>query len=151
MFAGVWVGGEVQRPQLSRNGHLYFQLVEKGAGDQLRASLGAVLFRRDRLRVTRHLREAGLELEEGQSLRCFGRLDFYAVSYYGYTITLEYIDDLYGSLLILLTYPDGYERHWYCTLWCPSQAVDQTFQRHLLPMIEYQQAMKKAEALVLAS
>ena len=77
-FSGVWVGGDVQRPTLSRNGHLYFQLVEKGPGDRILGSLDAVLFRRDRQRVSRFLREAGVELADGQSLRCFGNVDFYS-------------------------------------------------------------------------
>ena len=76
-FVGLWVGGEVQRPHLSRRGHLYFQLVEKGHGDEVRGSLGAVLFRGDLARARRALREAGVELEDGQSLRCFVDVDFY--------------------------------------------------------------------------
>ena len=37
-FASVWVAGEVQRLRPSGRGHLYFELVEKGEGDDVRAS-----------------------------------------------------------------------------------------------------------------
>ncbi len=77
-FSGLWVGGEVQRPFLSRNGHLYFQLVEKGPAQRVIGSVSAVIFRNDLLRVRRFLRAAGVNLEDGQSLRCLGRVGFYA-------------------------------------------------------------------------
>ncbi len=76
-FSGLWVGGEVQRPYESRRGHLYLQLVEKGHGDQIVATLPAVVYRRELWRVRRVLDDLGVELSEGQSLRCYGRLDFY--------------------------------------------------------------------------
>ena len=77
-LSAVWVAGEVRRPTVSRAGHAYFELVEKDAGDTVRGVVQAVLFRRDHQRVRRVLQRAGLELQEGQQVRCFGGLDFYA-------------------------------------------------------------------------
>lgn len=77
VFPFVWVGGEVQRPRRVRAGHLYFELVEKGANDRVSAKLDAALFRGDSLRVERKLRRAGVTLEEGQTLRMLGELNFY--------------------------------------------------------------------------
>ncbi|HVS14412.1 MAG TPA: exodeoxyribonuclease VII large subunit, partial [Thermoanaerobaculia bacterium] len=79
-FAGLWVGGEVQRPRPARSGHLYFELVEKGGGDDVIGRLDAVLFRADHRRVRAALGRAGVELAEGQTLRCFGGLDLYPPS-----------------------------------------------------------------------
>jgi exodeoxyribonuclease VII large subunit len=76
-FAALWVGGEVQRPRAARSGHLYFELVEKGPGDEIVGKLDAVLWRRDHLRVKAGLRRVGTAIEEGQTLRCFGSLDFF--------------------------------------------------------------------------
>ncbi|MEM9407520.1 MAG: exodeoxyribonuclease VII large subunit [Acidobacteriota bacterium] len=77
VFPFVWVGGEVQRPRRVRAGHFYFELVEKGANDRVSAKLDAALFRGDALRVERKLRRAGVSLEEGQTLRMLGELNFY--------------------------------------------------------------------------
>lgn len=76
-LAGVWVAGEVRRISRSRAGHLYFELVEKGDGDSIVGSMQAVLFRRDFQRVQRVLGRAGIEFQEGQTVRCFGGIDFY--------------------------------------------------------------------------
>ena len=77
VFPLLWVGGEVQRTRRVRAGHLYFELVEKGHDDRVRAKLDAVLFRGDALRVERKLRRAGVAVDEGQSLRMLGELNFY--------------------------------------------------------------------------
>ncbi|HVS62767.1 MAG TPA: exodeoxyribonuclease VII large subunit [Thermoanaerobaculia bacterium] len=79
-FAGLWVGGEVQRPHLARSGHLYLELVEKGGGDHIVGRLDAVIFRGDLRRIRPALARAGVDLEEGQTLRCFGGLDLYPPS-----------------------------------------------------------------------
>lgn len=76
-LSAVWVAGEVRRPTVSRAGHLYFELVEKDGGDAVRGAVQAVIFRRDHQRVRRVLQRAGIELQEGQQVRCFGGLDFY--------------------------------------------------------------------------
>ncbi len=76
-LSGVWVAGEVRRPTTSRAGHLYFELVEKGRGDSVKGAMQAVLFRMDHQRVQRNLKRSGIELAEGQTIRCFGAVDFY--------------------------------------------------------------------------
>lgn len=79
-FAGLWVGGEVQRPRRSARGHVYFELVEKGRGDQIVGRLDAVIWRREAQRLLPSLQRAGVALEEGTELRCFGTLDFFPPS-----------------------------------------------------------------------
>ena len=77
-FWSVWVVGEVQRVSRSAAGHVYFELVEKGHQDRIKAKLDAALFRGQRPRVEKALRDAGQVLEAGQQLRCRGQIDFYA-------------------------------------------------------------------------
>ncbi len=77
-FFSVWVAGEVQRLKQHRSGHLYFELIEKGEGDKIVARLEAVVWRRDLERVRRVLGRSGLEIVEGQQIRCRANLDFYA-------------------------------------------------------------------------
>ena len=76
-FSSLWVAGEVQRVNRSRRGHVYFELVEKGAADDIVGKLDAVLWRSDRQRVERLLAPTGQSLEEGITLRCRGGVDFY--------------------------------------------------------------------------
>ena len=75
-YSSVWVAGEAQRLRSSANGHLYFELVEKGAGDRIVGKLDAVVWRRDHQRIRRSLDTRGV-LAEGQEIRCRGNLDFY--------------------------------------------------------------------------
>ena len=77
VYPSVWVAGEVQRLRSSSAGHLYFELVEKGRGDEIVGRLDCALFRRDLSRVRPVLRRSGQELEEGREIRCRGDLDFY--------------------------------------------------------------------------
>lgn len=76
-MAGFWVSGEIQRARPSRNGHLYFELVEKGDGDEVLAKLEAVLWRRDHQLVARELRGSGQRLADGLEIRCRAEVDFY--------------------------------------------------------------------------
>ncbi len=76
-FPGVWVVGEAQRVYTSRNGHLYFELVEKGRRDEIIGKLDCVVWRRDLERLRRLLARSGQELGEGQQIRCGGQIDFY--------------------------------------------------------------------------
>src|SRR5690242_10448519 len=76
-FAGVWVSGEVQRLRPSRNGHLYFELVEKGGGDQIVGKLDAVIWRTDLVRLRKELQTTGQELVEGMEVRCLAGVEFY--------------------------------------------------------------------------
>ena len=69
--------GEVQRIRESRSGHLYFELVEKGRGDQIVGKLESVLWRSDYQRVRKQLEEFEQPLAEGREIRCRGNLDFY--------------------------------------------------------------------------
>jgi exodeoxyribonuclease VII large subunit len=73
-----WVVGEVQRLRPNRNGHLFFELTEKGSGDEIVGKLEGVIWRRDHREVRRALAAAGQEIAEGQEIRCRGGLDLYA-------------------------------------------------------------------------
>ncbi|MEM8996596.1 MAG: exodeoxyribonuclease VII large subunit [Acidobacteriota bacterium] len=79
-FYGLWVKGEVQRPRESQRGHLYFELVEKGRGDQIIAKLDAVIWRTDHQRIRRQLSQAGVRLADAQEIRCRAEVDFYPPS-----------------------------------------------------------------------
>jgi exodeoxyribonuclease VII large subunit len=72
------VAGEVQRVRPNRNGHLYFELVEKGSADDVIGKLEAVIWRRDHERIRKALDEAGQEIVEGREMRCRAAVDFYA-------------------------------------------------------------------------
>jgi exodeoxyribonuclease VII large subunit len=71
------VVGELQRVRRSQRGHLYFELVEKGQGDEIVGKLEAVIWRRDLRTVERRLGNGRQELGEGLEIRCFGEVDFY--------------------------------------------------------------------------
>ena len=73
-YRGVWVVGELHRGRRSQNGHFYFELVEKGRGDEIVGKLDAVIWRKDFERVARVLQQAEQKLDEGQQLRCWGQL-----------------------------------------------------------------------------
>ncbi len=73
----MWVAGEAQRVRRHASGHLYFELVEKGDGDEIVGKLEAVLWRRDHQQVRRALARSGQEISEGLELRCRGGIDFY--------------------------------------------------------------------------
>ncbi len=77
-YFSLWVAGEVQRVRRHRSGHLYFELIEKGDGDEIVGRLEAVIWRKDLQRVERVLSRSGLEIVEGQQMRCRANLDFYA-------------------------------------------------------------------------
>jgi exodeoxyribonuclease VII large subunit len=74
----VWVAGEMHRIRRSSNGHLYFELVEKGTDDDIVGRLEGVIFRLDLQRVARLLRRSGQDLEEGREVRCRGSIDVFA-------------------------------------------------------------------------
>jgi exodeoxyribonuclease VII large subunit len=79
-FPSLWVVGEVQRLRRSQRGHLYFELVEKGEGDQVRAKLDAVAWRSDAAAIAAALAATGQQLADGIEIRCWGGLDFYGGS-----------------------------------------------------------------------
>ncbi|HEX2254211.1 MAG TPA: exodeoxyribonuclease VII large subunit, partial [Thermoanaerobaculia bacterium] len=76
-FPSLWITGEVQRVNESRRGHLYFELVEKGAEDEICGRLDAVVWRSDWQRVRRALAASGQGITEGLEIRCRGAVDFY--------------------------------------------------------------------------
>jgi len=76
-FPEVWVAGEVNRVRVTQRGHLYFELIEKGDRDQIEGKLEAVVWRSDHQRIRQQLAKSGLEIVEGQTLRCRGGVDFY--------------------------------------------------------------------------
>lgn len=78
----VWVRGEIQQFTKSRNGHTYFELVEKDEGrDRVRAVIRVVLFRDDRPAVNRTLKSTpGVKVTDGVEVRICGRVDYYPVS-----------------------------------------------------------------------
>jgi exodeoxyribonuclease VII large subunit len=77
-FPSVWVVGELQRVKASPRGHLYCELVEKGADDEVVGKLEAVLWKTDHQRVARLLARSGQQLADGQEVRLRGNLDFFA-------------------------------------------------------------------------
>jgi exodeoxyribonuclease VII large subunit len=79
-FPSIWVAGEVQRVKESQRGHLYFELVEKGDGDEVLAKVDCVVWRTDHDRVRRQLAGAGQAMAEGVTVRCRGGVDFYGPS-----------------------------------------------------------------------
>ena len=81
-FDSVWVEGELQRVRRVARGHLYFELVEKGAGDAIIGRLDGVVFRSDLERVERTLRRAGVAglFEDGRRVRVRAGVDFFPPS-----------------------------------------------------------------------
>ena len=73
-------------------------------------------------------------------------LDYFAVTFEGYTLSLEYVGGVMDSLRVVTTTPDGEEltrpRFW--NKWCPSEAIDDTFQHELLHLIAYRKAQAAA-------
>ncbi|MEX2269800.1 MAG: exodeoxyribonuclease VII large subunit [Acidimicrobiia bacterium] len=78
----VWVRGEIQQLKRSKNGHAYFELVEKNEKrDGVRAVLRVALFRDARAEVNRSLRATpGVKISDGVEVRICGRVDFYSVN-----------------------------------------------------------------------
>jgi exodeoxyribonuclease VII large subunit len=78
----VWVRGEIQQFKKSRNGHTYFELVEKdSARDRVNAVLRVVLFRDSRPAVNRMLKDTpGVKITDGVEVRISGRVDYYPVT-----------------------------------------------------------------------
>lgn len=72
-----WLTGEVQRLRRSGRGHLYFELVEKGAADDIVAKLEAVVWRSDLEHIERELGRHEQRLGEGIEIRCRVQVDFY--------------------------------------------------------------------------
>lgn len=75
----LWVRGEIQRLVRSKPGHCYFDLVDKDElRDRVRSRVRVALFRDDRRRVERSLRNSGVELRDDVEVRLAARVGFYA-------------------------------------------------------------------------
>ena len=72
------MAGEVNRIREHRSGHFYFELIEKGDDDQITGKLEAVSWRNDYRRIKQVLAASQQAISEGQTIRCRGRVDFYA-------------------------------------------------------------------------
>ncbi|MDX2000265.1 MAG: exodeoxyribonuclease VII large subunit [Thermoanaerobaculia bacterium] len=79
-FPSLWLTGEVQRLKASPRGHVYFELVEKGHGDEVVAKLDAVVWKTDAERIRRALVAAGQNFADGHQIRCRASVDFYGPS-----------------------------------------------------------------------
>jgi len=77
VFPSVWVTGEVNRVRDHRSGHCYFELIEKGDGDDIVGKLESVAWRSNYAQIRRQLQETDQSLSEGQQIRCRGQVDFY--------------------------------------------------------------------------
>jgi len=78
---GVWVEGEIQGISRSRNGHVYFELIEPSEtpGSAPVAAVPVVLFRDARDRVNRLLKRHGdpIRMTDGVRIRIQGMVDYY--------------------------------------------------------------------------
>jgi exodeoxyribonuclease VII large subunit len=78
---GVWVEGEISGIRRSRNGHVYFDLIEPDevAGAAPLATVPVVLFRDNRDRVNRLLKRHGdpIRMSDGVRIRIQGTVDYY--------------------------------------------------------------------------
>ncbi|MFT5203160.1 MAG: exodeoxyribonuclease VII large subunit [Candidatus Aldehydirespiratoraceae bacterium] len=78
---GVWVEGEISGISRSRNGHVYFDLIEPAdvAGAAPVATVPVVLFRDNRDRVNRLLKRHGdpIRMSDGVRIRIQGTVDYY--------------------------------------------------------------------------
>jgi exodeoxyribonuclease VII large subunit len=72
-----WVTGEIQRGRAVQRGHFYFELVEKGLGDEIRGRLDAVVWRGDFERIRGALLKEGAGLADGLEIRCRCTVDLY--------------------------------------------------------------------------
>jgi exodeoxyribonuclease VII large subunit len=79
-FPGVvWVEGEVAEMSRSRNGHVYFDLVDRDEGGRPVARVPVVLWASVRDHVNRVLRRVGsIRIGDGVRIRISGRLEVYA-------------------------------------------------------------------------
>ncbi len=75
----LWVEGEIRNLSRSRNGHVYFTLVDPGVDLDVAPSLPVTLFASDRDAVNRVLMRSGaMRMTDGVHVRIRGRLNHYA-------------------------------------------------------------------------
>jgi exodeoxyribonuclease VII large subunit len=74
----LWVQGEVQRVSVSRNGHTYFQLVERDDSGDIKGAIDVACWAGERRRIERDARDhGGLTLETDAPVRIRGRVTLY--------------------------------------------------------------------------
>ena len=79
-YDGVWVQGEISNLNRSRNGHVYFDLVEATdqAGQASTARISVALYRANRDIVNRILKRAGgVRMNDGVQVRISGMVSFF--------------------------------------------------------------------------
>lgn len=79
-YDGVWVQGEISNLNRSRNGHVYFDLIEPTdeTGATAAARLSVALFKANRDVVNRVLKRAGgVRMSDGVQVRISGMLSYY--------------------------------------------------------------------------
>lgn len=77
----IWVEGEIRNLNRSKNGHVYFDLVDSDQADEpYPPSLSIVLFDWDRKRVNKTIRDQGgdIRMSDGVRVRVRGKLSTYA-------------------------------------------------------------------------
>lgn len=77
----IWVEGEIRNLNRSKNGHVYFDLIDsENADDPYPPALAVVLFARDRQRVNQFIRDQGgnIRMDDGVRVRVRGKLSTYA-------------------------------------------------------------------------
>lgn len=75
-FDGVWVRGEIQGLQQRSNGHVYFNLTERGEGGG-QSTVAVALWAGTLARLRGLLAKHRMRLENGLQVRIHARLDFY--------------------------------------------------------------------------
>jgi len=80
-FAGpLWVQGEISGITRGRNGHVWFDLVDRDDAGTVTASLPVVLWSSVRVGINAHLKRAGsIRMDDGVRIRIAGPLDVRAV------------------------------------------------------------------------
>lgn len=77
----IWVEGEIRNLNRSKNGHVYFDLIDSDQADEAYPpALAVVLFARDRQRVNKFIRDQGgnIRMDDGVRVRVRGRVGTYA-------------------------------------------------------------------------
>ncbi len=98
-YDSVWVVGEVQRLRSSQRGHQYFELIEKGADDEIVAKLESVIWRNNADQIRRRLAMSSQEIAEGQQIRLRGNLDFYG-PFGRLQFVVREVDPVFGAGLV---------------------------------------------------
>ena len=75
----VWVHGEIAGIKRGRNGHVWFDLVDRDDSGSVTATMPVVLWSSVRVGVNAQLKRAGsIRMDDGVRIRIFGPLDLWA-------------------------------------------------------------------------